>query len=101
MKNAQIKNINKEINNNKKLEKLFTKNKIIIIMKKNYNPLKVNCKSIYEREGLVMKKTNDIILEEIRKELNWKQKIVTKLFNKTFSKVCNLARKNTVNSMLK
>lgn len=39
-------------------------------------------------------------LETIRKELNWKEKIVFKLFTKLFVKVYNIARINTLNVML-
>jgi len=41
----------------KKLEKkVFTKKKGKDIIKRNYNPLLVDCKLIYESEGLHMKK---------------------------------------------
>ena len=39
-------------------------------------------------------------LETIRKELNWKEKIVFKLFTKLFVKLYNIARIETVNAML-
>lgn len=34
-------------------------------------------------------------------KLNWKEKIVVKLFTKTFIKVYNLARINVVNELIK
>lgn len=38
---------------------------------------------------------------EVMKELTWKEKIIVKIFNKTFNKVANLIRINIVNQMLK
>ncbi len=43
----------------------------------------------------------DVVKNEVIKELNWKEKIIVKIFNKTFNKVANLVRINTVNQMLK
>ena len=40
---------------------------------------------------------NDVVL----KELNWKEKIIVKVFTKTFNKVYNIARIKTVNMLLK
>lgn len=39
----------------------------------------------------------DVVL----KELNWKEKIVVKLFTKTFKKVYNITRINIVNKLIK
>lgn len=39
----------------------------------------------------------DVVL----KELNWKEKIVVKLFAKTFMKVYNFVRINVVNELIK
>lgn len=66
-------------------EKVFTKNvgKDIIFKKEkeSYN------RYFYEREGLVMKKTKDIVLKEIIKGLNWREKIIVRIFPKTVIKV--------------
>lgn len=43
----------------------------------------------------------DVVVNEIIKELNWKEKIIVKIFIKTFKKVYNIGRINTVNSFLK
>lgn len=40
---------------------------------------------------------NNVVL----KELNWKEKIIVKVFTKTFNKVYNIARIKTVNMLLK
>lgn len=94
----------KEIRNVKKYEeKVFTKTK-----SKGYNNLKVkpliskllikltnfsrlnSCnRCIYEREGLYMEETK-VILEEIGKELNFRERILVKIFRKTFVKVYRL-----------
>ena len=38
---------------------------------------------------------------EIIKELNWKEKIIVKLFTKTFIKVYNVTRINIINKFMK
>lgn len=38
---------------------------------------------------------------EVTNQLNWKEKIIVKVFEKTFRKVHNLIRINIVNAMLK
>nr|DAR36282.1 MAG TPA: hypothetical protein [Caudoviricetes sp.] len=43
---------------------------------------------------------NDIV-KEIRKDLNWKEKIIVKIFTKTFIKVSNISRIKTINYMIK
>ena len=43
----------------------------------------------------------NVVENEIVKELNWKEKIIIKIFNKTFNKVSNLVRVNIVNQMIK
>lgn len=43
----------------------------------------------------------DVVVNEIIKELNWKEKIIVKIFIKTFKNVYNIGRINTVNSFLK
>lgn len=43
----------------------------------------------------------DVVLDEIRKELNWRERIVLKVFTKLIKKVYNIARINTINSFIK
>lgn len=42
----------------------------------------------------------DVVVEEIVKELNWKERIVVRIFRKTFIKVVNVARIKIINKML-
>lgn len=42
----------------------------------------------------------DVVENEVIKELNWKEKIIVKIFNKTFLKVYGIAGKNIVNQIL-
>lgn len=42
----------------------------------------------------------NVVKDEVIKELNWKERIVLKLFAKTFEKVYNKCRIKIVNSML-
>ena len=42
----------------------------------------------------------DAVLNEVKKELNWKERIVLKLFTKTFVKVYNIARIKIVNKLI-
>lgn len=42
----------------------------------------------------------NIVEKEIVKELNWKEKIIVKLFAKTFKKVADLVRINIVNRLI-
>ena len=63
-------------------QKQYTKNKAKYIINKNYNPLYKGYNSIYEREGLYMEEKK-VILEEISKDLKWKDKIFIKIFPKT------------------
>lgn len=48
--------------------------------------------------GHVMK---DVVLNEIEKELSWKEKIIVKIFQKTFIKVCTIERIQLINKILK
>ena len=43
----------------------------------------------------------DVVLDEIKKELNWKERIVLKLFKRLMKKVYNISRINTVNKFIK
>ena len=83
-----------------KNQKAFTKKESNNIIKKDYNPLKVNYK-IYEREGLFMRETKDVLIKDIEKELNWREKIIVKLFPNTFVKVYGIAGKRAFNNIYK
>lgn len=43
----------------------------------------------------------DVIYNVVKNELNWKERIIVKVFTKTFIKVYNVARIGTINSILK
>lgn len=43
----------------------------------------------------------NVVEKEVIKELSWKEKIIVKIFNKTFYKVYNISRIKTVNELLK
>lgn len=42
----------------------------------------------------------NVVKDEVIKELNWKERIVVKVFSKTFEKVYNKCRIKIVNSIL-
>lgn len=42
----------------------------------------------------------DVVVNEVKKELNWKERIIVKLFTKTFAKVYNIARIKIVNKLI-
>ena len=42
----------------------------------------------------------DVAVNEIVKELNWKERIIVRIFRKTFIKVVNVARIKIINKML-
>ena len=42
----------------------------------------------------------DVVLDEVKKELNWRERIVVKLFTKTFVKVYNITRIKIVNKLI-
>lgn len=42
----------------------------------------------------------DIVENEIKKELNFKERIILKLFKKTFVKVYNIVRIHIINNLL-
>lgn len=52
--------------------------------------------TLFERRGSM-----NVVKDEVIKELNWKERIVVKVFSKTFKKVYNKCRIKIVNSMLK
>ena len=41
----------------------------------------------------------NVALKEIEKELNWKERIIARLFKKTFIKIYGLAGKNMFNNI--
>lgn len=90
--------VSKKLKENRR--KAFTKKRENITIDKNYNPLKVNSRLIYKRrEGLY--KMEKEILEEIEKDLNFKERIIVHINKKTFIKVFNLARIDTINKLIK
>jgi len=66
--------------NKKESKKIFTNDKCNNIMSKDYNPLNKEQQSKYEREGLVMKETRDIVLDEIMKELNSEERQFVEMY---------------------
>lgn len=42
----------------------------------------------------------DVVEYEVMKNLNWKERVIVKIFAKTFNKVYNLARIETFNKLL-
>ena len=42
----------------------------------------------------------DVVVNEIVKELNWKERIVVRLFRKTFVKVANMTRIKVINKII-
>lgn len=67
-------------------ENLFTKSQTNNIISKKYNPLNKD-EGFYEREGLFMRETRDVVLEEVLGELNFIERI---FFKKKFIKVYKL-----------
>ena len=53
-----------------------------------------------QKKGLYVMKTKDVVLNEIIKELNWKERLVVKIFRKTFSKSCNIIRIDVINKLM-
>ncbi len=43
----------------------------------------------------------DVVLNEVKKELNWKERIVIKIFTRTFNKIYNITRIKLVNIIMK
>lgn len=71
----------------KNVEKLFTKNDKNIIINDKYNLLSEDCQRFYEREGLLMKETEEVVLDEVMKEANFIKRIILKILKKDFIKV--------------
>lgn len=42
-----------------------------------------------------------VVLDEIKKELSWKERIIVKIFTRTFSKIYNITRIKLVNIIMK
>ena len=42
----------------------------------------------------------DVVSNEIIKELNWKERIVVRLFRKTFIKIANMTRIKVINKII-
>ena len=85
---------------NKKEKKVFTKNEEKGIIRLQYNLFIANNKNL-QMKGFFMKEAKEIVVNELTEELNWKEKLIVKVFNKTFNKVVNLVRINTVNKMIR
>ena len=73
----------------KVVEKLFTKKMKKSIIKKNNLLLTKDSYNRYflESEGLVMDKSKDIVLDEIMEGLNFKSRIIVRMFPKIFKKI--------------
>ncbi len=41
----------------------------------------------------------DVVLNEVKKELNWKERIIVKIFKRTIIKIYGIAGKNVFNSI--
>ena len=65
------------------VEKIFTKEIKNNIISEKYNPLNKD-ESFYESEGLFMKETKDVLLNEVIEELNFIERI---FFKNKFIKV--------------
>ena len=63
--------------------------------------LKKLLKSKKWREDMKRKEEKDVVLDEVIKELSWKERIVVRIFNKIFSKISNLIRIAIINFYLK
>ena len=85
---------------NKKEKKVFTKNEEKGIIRLQYNLFIANNKNL-QRKGFFMKEAKEIVVNELTEELNWKEKLIVNVFNKTFNTVVNLVRINTVNKMIR
>ena len=78
--------IMKEAKLKKESGKIFTKTRRNSRIKKNYNPLKVNYK-IYKRGSELYMEETKVVLDELSKNLNWKNKIFIRIFPKTCIKL--------------
>lgn len=78
-------------------KKRFTNDEKNNIISLKYNLLNKDDKDLYERGGLFMKETNDVILSELMEQLDWKGKIVGKLFPQILIKSYKEGVKNGFN----
>ena len=83
----------------KNSRKVFTKELKSNIMRKIYNLFEENSNN-FRKRGIFMKKQENVILNEIKNELNWKEKIIIKVFANTFKKVYNFSRVKSINGIL-
>ena len=70
----------------KRFEKVFTSDLRKGIIEEKYNPLNKD-NSFYKGEGLFMRETKDIALKKLMEGLNWREKIIVKIYKKTCKKV--------------
>lgn len=61
-----------------KNEKIFTKVKCNNIIRNKYNPLNKD-KCFYERKGFLREETKDVVLDEVIKGLNRKEKFIVRI----------------------
>ena len=52
------------------------------------------------KEGFYFMK-KDAVLDEIKKDLNWKERIILTIFAKTYIKIYHITRINIINNILK
>lgn len=78
--------------------KLFTKKEKKNRINSGFNPLKVSFKNYKRREEMYM---DCIILKEIEKNLDKKEKLFLHMFPKLCVKIYGIASKNTTNNILK
>lgn len=84
----------------KKKERIvFTEKEDDSRIKKNYNHLEVNCKSIYKK-GVDCINMRNLILKEIREKMDFKGRVVSYIFPKTCVKIYGLASKKATNNIL-
>lgn len=62
---------------------IFTKKEKNIIINRNYNPLKVNCKLIYEREGLYVKGEILDVVKKLSGKYNKKEVLLLEMIEKS------------------
>lgn len=92
-----MKNVELKTQKDEKLEgKVFTKNDVKGIIKKDQNPLYKGFNSFFKRGGLCMEE-NKVILKEVKKKLNWKEKIFVSIFPKTYIKLYRIGMADCFN----
>ena len=68
------------------VEEIFTKNQTNNIISKKYNPLNKD-EGFYERKGLSMRGTKDVVLDEVMEGTSFIRRIIFKVFKEDFIKV--------------